>query len=113
LAIPALLARMNSAKPGVRGSAIYALGSTGSREAVPLLISLLNVSPFPNEKASMEETASANAALQQLTHHYLPRPLPEAWVDSARQRWQEWWLDSGQEAKIYRPGECAPDTPLS
>lgn len=111
-AIPALLARLNSTEPGVRSSAIYALGNTGSRAAIPLLISLLKASVNPSGENSTDEAASANAALQQLTHHYVQRTLADPWVDVARQRWEEWWFTSGQAAKIYRPGECVPDTQL-
>ncbi len=110
-AIPAFVARLNSTKPGVRSNAISALGSTGSRAAVPLLISLLKNSPIDGEGSS-DDAAAANAALQQLTHHYVQQSLPESWVDLARQRWQQWWLTTGQDAKTYKPGDCVPDTQL-
>lgn len=60
----------------------------------------------------MSEAESAEAALQQLTHHYVERTLNGAWVDVARQRWQNWWSTSGQDARAYRPGECVADTEL-
>ena len=111
-AIPALVARLTDTKPGIQSSAIFALGDTGSRAAIPLLISLLKTSVSSNGEISMEEAASANAALQQLTHRYVQQSLPESWVDLARQRWQQWWLTTGQDAKTYRPGECVADTQL-
>jgi len=103
---------LNSTEPGVRSSAIYALGNTGSRAAIPLLISLLKASVNPSGENSTDEAASANAALQQLTHQYVQRTLADPWVDVTRQHWEEWWFTSGQAAKIYSPGECVPDTQL-
>ncbi len=111
-AIPALINRLNAAGPDARSSAIFALGDTGSRAAIPLLISLLKPSLFPGGKILTDEAASADAALQQLTHHYVQESSPELWVALARQRWQQWWLNSGQNAKVYRPGECVADTQL-
>lgn len=111
-AIPALLARMSSTDSNVRGSAIYALGNTGSRAVIPLLIDLLKPSPSPDGATSTNEAASANAALQQLTHRYIPERGSDAWVESAQQQWRQWWLTAGQSAPIYRPGECVADTPL-
>ncbi len=111
-AIPALLARLTSTNSDVRGSAIYALGNTGSRTAIPLLIGLLKSSPSGSKETSMNEAASANAALQQLTHRYVADRTSDSWVESARQQWQQWWLTAGQSATLYRPGECAPDTAL-
>ncbi len=111
-AIPALLARLNSAKSGVRGSAIYALGNTGSREVIPVLIELLKPSVLLDGAASMDEATTASMALQQLTHRYVAGPLPESWVQLARRQWQQWWLTDGQRATLYRPGECAEDTSL-
>ena len=96
----------------VRGSAVYALGNTGSRTAIPLLIDLLKPSPSGNKETSMNEAASANAALQQLTHRYVADRMSDSWVESARRQWQQWWLTVGQSAKLYRPGECVPDTAL-
>ena len=111
-AIPALVARLNTTTPGTRSTAIFALGNTGSRRAIPLLISLLKTSVSPEGESSIDEASGANAALQQLTHHFVQQGLPESWVEPARQRWQQWWLTSGQDAKAYRPGECVPDTEL-
>ncbi len=111
-AIPALLARMNSAKSDVRSSAIYALGNTGSRASIPLLIGLLRTSVNSNGENSTDVAAGANAALQQLTHHYVQRTLTGPWVEDARQHWQQWWLTERQDAKTYMPGECVPDTQL-
>ena len=111
-AIPALLARLRSTEPGVRTSAIYALGSTGSRAAVPVLISLLNVAIPSSENSSSDDAVTANAALEQLTHEYIDRSSPGPWVEQARQRWQQWWRAAGQNAKTYLPGECVADTEL-
>jgi HEAT repeats len=111
-AIPALLARMKSIGSDDRGNVIYALGSTGSRTAIPLLIDLLKRSIPPNDQISLNDAANANAALQQLTHRYVERSQTGAWVDTVRQHWQRWWLTSGRDAKTYLPGECVPDIEL-
>lgn len=110
-ALPALLLRMDSTEPGVRSSATYALGGTGSRAAVPLLISLLNKPASYNEQDYMNEVAFANVALEQLTHVHVERTTTENRAELGR-RWQRWWLVSGRDAKVYKSDECGPDTQL-
>ncbi len=110
-AIPALATRLSTTTPDGRSNAIFALGQTGSRTAIPMLIYFLKTSVSSDGEGSNDEASAANAALMQLTHHYF-EGQPESWVDVAHQRWQRWWLTSGQDAKIYRPGECVPDTPI-
>jgi hypothetical protein len=75
-------------------------------------IDFLKASISPNDQNGLNDAASANAALQQLTHRYVERSETGAWVDAARQRWQRWWLTSGRDAKTYLPGECVPDIEL-
>ena len=111
-AIPVLLARMNSTDPAVRSNLTFALAYTGSRAVIPLLISQIKTHTSSNGETSTDEASTANEALKQLTHRYIEGPLDDPWVDRARERWQQWWLTSGQDAKTYKPGECVPDTPL-
>jgi hypothetical protein len=111
-AIPALLARLHSHDPNIRDAAIYALGRTGSRAAIPLLINFLGVQT--NQKTGNGESAaiSANAALMQLTHVYAEQGSDGNAIPSWQRRWQQWWLTSGSSATIYRPGECVADVKL-
>ena len=112
LAIPFLLNRMRSTKAGDRSNAISAMGATGSQKVVPLLISLLNPTTGKAEDGWPDDALSAEIALQQLTHYYVLRDETNAWLKDARGRWQSWWNMSGQNAKIYRPRDCAQDREL-
>jgi hypothetical protein len=114
-AIPPLLARLQTTNSNTRSSAIYALGHTGSRAAVPILIRLL--SPPLNEKNEKEDNPqndaiSANAALMQLTHLYAEQGSDGTLIPTWHNRWQHWWLTSGATATLYKPGECVEDTKL-
>jgi hypothetical protein len=111
-AIPALLARLHIPDSNSRDAAIYALGYTGSRAAVPLLISLTGAEASQKEAAGLNVALSANAALRQLTHLYAEQGSDDTLVPSWRTHWQQWWLTSGASAPIYKPGECVADKPL-
>jgi HEAT repeats len=111
-AIPAMLARLHSPDSETRGAAIYALGQTGSRAAVPLLISLIGTEASQRDAAGMNVSLSANQALRQLTHFYAEQGSDDTLVPSWHRRWQQWWLAAGASAPIYRPGDCVADTPL-
>jgi hypothetical protein len=108
-AIAPLLTRLRSPDPSTRSSAIYALGYTGSRAAVPILISLLPTQAAPDE-ASRNTAISADAALMQLTHLY-PEPGTD-WIPTWHSHWQNWWLANNQTAAIYKPEDCVADTKL-
>jgi hypothetical protein len=107
-AIPALLVRLRHHNPNTRNAAIYALGRTGSRAAVPLLINLLGLQANPNEGDGKDTAISANVALRQLTHIYAEQGSGGEAIPS----WQQWWRTSGSSATIYRPGECVADAKL-
>lgn len=111
LAIPALISRMHSTKAGDRSNAISAMGDTGSRAAVPLLINLLTVTGKA-EEGWPDDALSAEVALQQLTHYYVDRSDTSSWINDARGRWQRWWLVSGHDAKMYWPRDCVEDKEL-
>jgi hypothetical protein len=105
-AIPALLVRLHSQDPGIRNAAIYAFGSTGSRAAVPVLLSLLG------GQGDRDTAIYANVALMRLTHFYAEQGVDGDAIPSWQGRWQRWWLASGASATIYRPGACAEDVKL-
>ena len=111
-AIPALLVRLRHHNPNTRNAAIYALGRTGSRAAVPLLINLLGLQANPNEGDGKDIAISANVALRQLTHIYAEQGSGGEAIPSWQSRWQQWWRTSGSSATIYRPGECVADAKL-
>jgi HEAT repeat protein len=108
-AIAPLLTRLRV--PVSRNSAIYALGHTGSRAAVPILISLLSTQTNPDED-SRNSTISASVALRQLTHLYPEQDAGAAPISTWHNRWQNWWLTNGQTAPIYKPEDCVADTKL-
>lgn len=109
-AIPALLVRLRSPQPGTRVNAIRALGRTGSRAAVPLLISLLPSNSTTDD--AKNDAYSANEALMALTHLYAEQDANGASISGWHNRWQNWWLTSGQTATIYKPDDCAANTKL-
>lgn len=111
-ALPQLLLQSRSQNASLRGSAIYALGSSRSRAAVPLLIEILRAAANRSGEDAANEATSANAALQQLTHRYIEREQSDNWVQTAVVRWQAWWTASGRDAKVYFPEECVEDVPL-
>ena len=111
-AIPALLTRLHNRDPNTRNAAIYALGRTGSRAAVPLLISLLGLQANQEKGHGEDAAISANAALMQLTHVYAEQGPSGNAIPSWQSRWQHWWRTSGSSATIYRPGECVADAKL-
>ena len=99
-AIPALLVRLRHHNPNTRNAAIYALGRTGSRAAVPLLINLLGLQANPNEGDGKDIAISANVALRQLTHIYAEQGSGGEAIPSWQSRWQQWWRTSGSSATI-------------
>jgi hypothetical protein len=111
-AIPAMLARLHSPDSNTREAAIYALGQTGSRAAVPLLISLIGTGASQRDAAGMNVSQSANQALRQLTHLNAEEGSDDTLVPSWQRRWQQWWLAAGASAPIYTPGDCVSATPL-
>jgi hypothetical protein len=111
-AIPAMLARLHSPDSNTREAAIYALGQTGSRAVIALLISLIGTEASKRNAAGMNVSLSANQALRQLTHFYAEEGSEDTLVPGWRRRWEQWWLTAGASAPIYRPGDCVADTPL-
>jgi hypothetical protein len=111
-AISTLLGRLPTTDVTKRSEAIYALGYTGSRAAVPILIQLLD--PYSNQNAQdgQSDTIPANIALQQLTHVYAEPGPNGSLIPTWRNRWQQWWVKSGASATIYKPTDCGASTKL-
>jgi hypothetical protein len=88
-----LLAQKSSTLPAYEIA--YALGNTGSRTAVPILIELLS-----NPDAGIHRAASE--ALYALTHRMTDGE--DSGVD--HQNWVSWWALEGERAEIFDPTEC-------
>lgn len=81
-----------------RVNAISAMGDTGMRDAVPVLIELIK---DPDESSAQRALWS----LRQLTH----LSAGEAPWGSARTtypKWLAWWAREGSTARIYKANEC-------
>jgi hypothetical protein len=91
---------------------INALGHTGSRTAVPVLIGLLGSEANMKEEDGRNAAISANVALMQLTHVYAEQGSSGDLIPSWHNRWQHWWLTLGPTATIYKPGQCVANTRL-
>lgn len=104
---PVLLNLMTSPdKEFTRVNAISGLSHTHTRDAVPILLELL--------QHSDSSTASfAQAALQALTHRTAYENgdgNPDA--RSTYLKWAQWWARDGPEAPIYKGSDCGDVTPL-
>jgi len=88
------------------GNAIMAMGSTGSRAAIPILLDYLN---NPNVNISDR----ANYALQLLTHrNAVPNPQNrDRQTESIK--WSQWWKREGAIARIYNDKEFGEMVPLT
>jgi hypothetical protein len=71
----------------------YALGNTGSRTAVPILIEQLSTADADSNRAVTD-------ALYTLTH----RGTEGSSVD--REEWVRWWAFQGKNAQIFDPTQC-------
>lgn len=105
-AIPWLASKLRNSDLYARGAVPWALASTGSRRAVPVLIDLL---------LSHDENVpqSAESALVQLTHRSMS---PEKYISGtpqiAHQNWMRWWT-SHPDAPVYGPKRCGEIQPLN
>jgi HEAT repeat protein len=87
------------------GNAIMAMGSTGSRDAIPVLLDYL-ISPDINIGDR------ANYALQLLTHRTAVRDQLHRNRQSESAEWSRWWKREGATAHIYKDTECGEMIPL-
>ena len=103
--LPTLIEWMQS--PDVkftRINAVTAMGYTGSRAAVPILIDLLRSS-------NPDISGRAQFALRLLTHHAACGSLADH-PELEYSKWSRWWTSEGRSAPIYKPTECGDVTPL-
>jgi HEAT repeat protein len=87
-----------------RINAVTAMGYTGSRFAVPILVELLR-----NPDTDIGERAQFG--LRILTH----RTVGENPYSSPQEhyaKWSQWWAREGGAAPIFKPAECGELTPL-
>jgi len=97
--LPSLVALANSPdKEFTSINAVTAMGSTGSRTAVPILLDLLR-SP------DTEIADRARYALRVLTHRTASDDQNEN-PQSQYPKWSQWWAREGATARIYKTTEC-------
>jgi hypothetical protein len=105
-ALPMLIALAKSPdREATGGNAIMAMGSTGSRNAIPVLLDYLN-SPDVNI------SDRATYALQLLTHRTAVRDQFNRNRRTEYAKWSRWWKREGVTARIYKDTECGKRTPL-
>jgi HEAT repeat protein len=105
-ALPMLVALAKSPdREFTGGNAIMAMGSTGSRDAIPVLLDYLN-SPDVNI------SDRASYALQLLTHRTAVRDEFNRDRRSESDKWSQWWKREGATARIYKDTECGETIPL-
>lgn len=105
-AIPYLAGILKDSEVYRKIDAVRALGATGSRAAVPVLISLLQTS----EGILLRDV---RIGLAQLTHFAVDGypldgiPRPDEW-----RRWRKWWEADGETAEIFDTEHCSQPLPL-
>jgi len=103
VALPILTGLLGEADASSRYEVAYALGNSHSRQAVPMLISLLlDVDPNVGR--------AARDSLATLTHRHSKSygGPPRVTYDD----WANWWGSNGATAAIYRIDECEESEPL-
>lgn len=86
-------------------NAVAAMGSTGSRAAVPILLDFLK-----NPDADISESAAY--ALRLLTHRTVGDDSLEN-PQSEYFKWANWWTNEGEMAPIYKATDCGDFVPLN
>ena len=104
-AVPALVGMLKDSSIDIQQGAVRALYLTGSRSAVPVLISLL---PSREWRVSL----TAEYGLEVLTHRSgastkLAKPPPDTYL-----KWDRWWKTDGQTAIIFKADQCGEIEPL-
>lgn len=104
-ALPTLITLTHSPdREFTRINAVSAMGYTGARTAVPILIELLR-------NSDTDVGDRARAALHLLTHRTASADLYEN-AQSQYPIWSQWWAREGSTAVIYKPTECGELSPL-
>ncbi len=88
-------------------NAVAAMGYTGSRAAVPILLKFL-------ESPDTVVADSARQGLRLLTHRTVgdPRDDRNESPQSQYRKWSQWWAREGATAPIYKATECSDFIPL-
>jgi HEAT repeats len=103
--LPTLVSLLGSPdKEFTRINAVTAMGYTGSRTAVPILLDLLR-SP------DTDIADRARYALRVLTHRTASDDQNES-PQSQSPKWSQWWARGGTSAPIYKATECGNFIPL-
>jgi HEAT repeat protein len=87
------------------GNAIMAMGSTGSRDAIPLLLEYL-------KSPDVSIRNRANYALQLLTHRTAEGDRLNRNRQTESAKWLQWWKREGATARIYKDTQCGEMIPL-
>jgi HEAT repeat protein len=90
--------------PQSRLQAVMAMGSTGSKEAIPILLELLK-----NPDTGVRNRADYSLSL--LTHRKSPPDTKTSDTGVEYMEWKKWWASEGATAPIYRDGECGEMVP--
>jgi len=103
--LPTLIALAHSPdNEFTRVNAISAMGHTGSRAAVPVLVDLLK-----NQNSQIADRA--RYGLRLLTHRTASDDQSES-PQSQYLKWAQWWAREGASARIYQAAECGSLTLL-
>jgi len=89
-----------------RVNAVSALGDTGSRSALPILLEFLK-----NPDTRIAERALSG--LQRLTHRTGGDGSGVPYLQEQYRRWLQWWTREGRSAPVYKAKECGELTPLN
>ena len=105
-ALPMLIALAKSPdREFTGGNAIMAMGSTGSRDAIPVLLDYLT-------SLNVNISDRASYALQLLTHRTAVREEVNRNRRNESDKWSQWWKREGATARIYKDTECGGTIPL-
>jgi hypothetical protein len=91
--------------PQARQQAVMAMGSTGSKEAIPILLELLK-----DPDAGVSESAGYSLSL--LTHRTSAQGSKSSDTHGEYMQWKKWWASEGATAPIYKDTECGERVPL-
>ena len=105
-ALPMLIALAKSPdREATGGNAIMAMGSTGSPNAIPVLLDyLLSTDVNISDRAAY--------ALQLLTHRTAIGDELNRNRRTESAKWRRWWKREGENAPIYKDTECGETIPL-
>jgi hypothetical protein len=91
--------------PQSRLQAVMAMGSTGSKDAIPILLELLK-----DPDAGVRHCAGYSLRL--LTHRTSTQDSKGSDTGGEYMQWKKWWASEGATAPIYKDRECGKMVPL-